>query len=553
MNKRNSIFIILAVMSVAVILRICGIRWGLPNELHFYSYHPDENMVLAAATKVNVLDGQFDPGFYNYGSLYIFIVSISIVIATMTGWVNLNWDDLGANISQVSNLYLTGRITAVLMGIATVYFVYLLGRKAYGRRVGMLATLLMAILPIHVMHSKFMAVDVPSTMLATVALIFAIRLAEGCHLRDYVFAGIFAGLAAGTKYNAGLVLIAPFVMHLYASKTNPVFRLFDLKLLGMAASAIIGFIIGTPGVFINQPQFINDFMYEVNHARTGHGLVFTDTGSGYLFHLVHSLLPGMGLPILILAIAGIVYALKKHKPADIALFSVIAVYYLIIGTAQVRFARYTIFMLPVLTLFAARMTIELYDRLSESKTASGALRKALTAFLVLITGYTLLYSASLNKVMTSRDTRDTSITWIRENITQGTSIGLPMIPWFYTPPFYPDMGIPVVADERLQHAQDFTDYQLVLSSQDEWDGEYLKRESPDYVLISEFEAIDRLRIKDASAVRYYQILADDYGIRQSFSSEPRLFEIKMPMPVKLPHDMSYPSPEIIIYARKGVE
>lgn len=540
-------------MSIAVILRICGIRWGLPNEMHFYSYHPDENMVLAAATRVDVLNGRLDPGFYNYGSLFIFIVSIGIVVATMTGWVNLNWDDLGANISQVSNLYLTGRIAAVLMGIATVYFVYVLGRKAYGRRVGMLAALFMGILPIHVMHSKFMAVDVPSTMLATVALIFAIRLSEGCRLRDYIFAGIFAGLAAGTKYNAGLVLIAPFVMHLYYSKVCPVYRLVDPKLYGMIGCAVIGFILGTPGILINQSGFINDFMFEINHAKTGHGLVFTDTGSGYLYHLIHSLLPGMGLPLLILTIISIIYALKKHQSVDIAFFSLIGVYYLIIGAAQVRFARYTIFMLPVLTLFAARMTIELYDRLSESKTASGALRKALTAFLVLITGYTLLYSASLNKVMTSRDTRDTSITWIRENITQGTSIGLPMIPWFYTPPFYPDMGIPVVADERLQHAQDFTDYQLVLSSQDEWDGEYLKRESPDYVVISSFEAVDRLRIGDASALGYYKVLTDDYDVKQDFTSSPRLFGIRMPLPVKLPHDMSYPSPEIIIYARKGVE
>lgn len=553
MNKKNSILIILGIIGIAVILRICGIRWGLPNELHYYSYHPDENMVLAAATKVNILDGHFDPGFYNYGSFYIFIVSIGIVIATLTGWVNLNWENLGANIGQISNLYLTGRIAAVLMGIATIYFVYVLGRKAYGRRAGMLAALFMAILPIHVMHSKFMAVDVPSTMLATVALIFAIRLSEGCRLRDYIFAGLFAGLAAGTKYNAGLVLIAPLVMHLYASKTNPIFRLFDPKLIGMAGCAVIGFIIGTPGVFINQPQFINDFMYEVNHARTGHGLVFTGTGSGYLFHLIHSLLPGMGLPILLLAIAGIIYALKKHKPADIAFFSLIAVYYLIIGAAQVRFARYTIFMLPVLTLFAARITIELYDRLSESKTPSAALSKALTTMLVLIIGYTMLYSISLNKVMTSRDTRDTSIAWIRENIPQGASIGLPAIPWYFTPPFYPEMGIPVRAEERLQDAQDFTDYQLVLSSQDEWDGEYLKRESPDYAVISEFEAIDRLRINDAAAIGYYKVLADDYNIKQTFTSRPRLFGIRMPIPVKLPHDMSYPSPEITIYARKGVE
>ena len=553
MNKSKSFFIILAVMSIAVILRVCGIRWGLPNELHYYSYHPDENMVLAAATKVNPFDGNFDPGFYNYGSFYIFIVSIGIVIATLTGWVNLNWDDLGANIGQVSNMYLTGRITAVLMGIATVYFVYVLGKKAYSKRIGILAALFMAILPIHVMHSKFMAVDVPSTMLATVALIFAIRLSEGCRLRDYIFAGIFAGLAAGTKYNAGLVLIAPLVMHLYTSKSNPLLRLFDPKLIGMAACAVIGFIIGTPGVFINQPQFIHDFLYEINHARTGHGLVFTDTGSGYVFHLIHSLLPGMGLPILILAIAGIIYALKKHKPADIAFFSLITVYYLIIGAAQTRFARYTIFMLPVLSLFAARMTVDLYDRLSEAKLSAGTLKKSFAALIILIVGYTMIYSISLDNMMASKDTRDRSTTWINDNIPQGAAIGLPATPWFFTPPFYPEMGLPVQAEERLKDAQEFTGYRLEISSENEWDADFLKQESPDYVAISSFEAIDRLRIQDTAALGYYKVLSEDYHVLRTFSSKPRLFGITMPLPVKLPHDMSYVSPEITIYARKGVE
>ncbi|MHB0999008.1 MAG: ArnT family glycosyltransferase [Armatimonadota bacterium] len=553
MLKKYPAVAVVIVMILAAVIRIWGIKWGLPSDLHFYSYHPDENMVLGAANRVNILFGQFDPGFYNYGSLYIFLVSISVIISAMCGLVNLAAVDLSTNISQVANMYLAGRTVAVLMGITTVYFVYLLGKKAYGRSAGILAAVFMAILPLHVMHSRFMAVDVPSTFFVTLTLLFAVRISDGHRLRDYIFAGLFAGFAAGTKYNAGLVLIAPIIIHLLTGKARPLLRIIDPKMFGMILCTAIGFVIGTPGVFLNTPQFIHDFTYEMGHARAGHGLVFAGTGSGFVYHFMHSLLPGMGLPLLVLAMIGVIYALRKRTSTDIALAAFLIVYYIMIGMAQVRFARYTIPFLPVLVLFAARFTVNLLDRLSSGKPAAKFAGYLVGIIVLLSIGYTTLYSFSLDNMMATVDTRDRSINWIRDNISRGSTIGLPTIPWFYTPPFEPDMGLSPIAGERLEQARDFSDYLLVVNGDREWDADYLTQESPDYVIISEFESVDRLRIKDESAFKYMKVLSDNYQVIREFSGSPSLFGYSVPLFAKLPHDMSYVSPDVTIYGRKGVD
>ena len=251
MARRLAVLAITAVLALAVGLRVWGIGWGLPTALHYFSYHPDETMVLFAATNVNFLEGQLDPGFYNYGSLYIYLVSISILLGSISGLVNLTSGDALLDVGEMAKLYMGGRIVALLLGIATVCLVYTLGKRAYGRGVGLLAALFMAVMPIHVMHSKFLAVDVPATFFVVLALLFAVRISEGHRLRDYLLAGVFAGLAAGTKYNAGLVVLAPIVTHLASGKAKPLLRVFSAKLLCVLIAAAVGFLIGTPGAVLN--------------------------------------------------------------------------------------------------------------------------------------------------------------------------------------------------------------------------------------------------------------------------------------------------------------
>ncbi|HKP20427.1 MAG TPA: glycosyltransferase family 39 protein [Thermoleophilaceae bacterium] len=67
------------------------------------------------------------------------------------------------------------RLVSVAAGVATVYLVYELGRQLYGRRTGLIAALLLALMPYHVLVSRQVLLDGPMTMLATLTLLLLVR------------------------------------------------------------------------------------------------------------------------------------------------------------------------------------------------------------------------------------------------------------------------------------------------------------------------------------------------------------------------------------------
>ena len=63
-----------------------------------------------------------------------------------------------------------GRVAMALVGVATVFAVYWLGDLLYGRRAGLAAALLLALMPYHVVVTRQVLLDGPMTFFATVTL-----------------------------------------------------------------------------------------------------------------------------------------------------------------------------------------------------------------------------------------------------------------------------------------------------------------------------------------------------------------------------------------------
>jgi Dolichyl-phosphate-mannose-protein mannosyltransferase len=90
------------------------------------------------------------------------------------------------------------RFVAAACGVVTVYLVYELGRQLYGRRAGLIAALLLALMPYHVIVSRQVLLDGPMTMFATLTLLLLVR---------YVLSGRPAWLYA-TGAAMGLTFLA---------------------------------------------------------------------------------------------------------------------------------------------------------------------------------------------------------------------------------------------------------------------------------------------------------------------------------------------------------
>ncbi|MBV9850898.1 MAG: glycosyltransferase family 39 protein, partial [Armatimonadetes bacterium] len=257
---------LLGALLLALALRLWGLGWGLPSATHYFSYHPDESMVLIHAMNMNLLRGDLLPHFYNYGSLQLYLVNFANTLAFLFGSGSLTITDFTTQYPQWAQLYLVGRGLTVAMGVGTVWATYALGARLWGRRAGVLAAVVLAVMPLHVQHSHWLTVDVPATFWGTLSLHWAARLATGDPrpLRAAVLAGVFAGLAAATKYNLALMLLPvalasllPFPGREGTGRLRP-----GLGLLPGGAGAVLAFLLACPGAALDYGRFRQDFGYE---------------------------------------------------------------------------------------------------------------------------------------------------------------------------------------------------------------------------------------------------------------------------------------------------
>lgn len=540
-----------AVLAVAAgfLLRFYGIGWSLPSGVHLFSYHPDEILIVGAARNLSPLEGQLNPHFFNYGSLYLYLISFALPPARALLSDTLYTD------------YLTARLIAAVMGGMTVWLVYLLGRKVGGRGVGVLAAVIMAIMPLHVMHSHYAAVDVPAGFWVAVSLLGAVCAASDPRARWYVLAGLGAGFAGATKYNCALVILAVVGAYVLSRQradaaSKPRLRLVLLSVAVLATA----FLVGTPGVVLAPAEFWQGFGYEMWHTRTGHGLVFAGTGSGWWYHLAHNLRYGLGAPMLALCLAGVALALWRRRPPALVLLCFCVPYYAAIGAFEVRFMRYLIPLLPALAVLAAEAAAWAVSGqdgigLLRRRWARAAVGTAVGAVMV----WTVLYSTAHVLLFTGTDPRDAAREWLLANARSRT-VGITTEPWFYSPPVSRFNGGPQSAKSFWRHVGE-SEFQLrVIGTSAE---ELRAERRPEFVVISDFEYGDPRRLLKRGTVppgtaaevesfaQFWDELNRRYRVIARFERLPQIGPLRWGKGELPPHDWMYPYPTVLVYRAKA--
>ena len=542
---------LVCVLVLALALRLWGITWGLPSATHYFSYHPDESVVLETSSlTMNVFAGRLLPHFYNYGSLQLYLVCFANTLAALFGAVDIVPKNFAEWYPQWAKMYLIGRLLTVGMGVGTVWATYALGATLWGRRAGLVAAIILAVTPLHAQQSHFLTVDVPATFWVVLSLLWSARLMtdDPKPLKAALLAGLFAGLAAATKYNMALAVL-PLLAACYTLRfTFPLGRVAACCGVGLLAF-LLAFFAACPGALLETSTFLKDVRFEAVHVQNADDPTFRNTGSGFVYHITHNLDAGLGLPLLVLALASIGYALYKHQRGDGLLAAFALPYYVLISLAAVRYARYTIPLLPILALWTGRMLADGL-RLPRLVLRRVAVTVAAAGFFATAVNALLLVSA-----MTGEDTRDQALSWLNTDEPVPLSrIGFGVQPWFGTAPVSPYFPLPglgtwaAVTPPELQR-------RIVYSGKD-WDTASLIADKPNVVVLSEYDYNDALRVHDPAALAYLAALNQNYQPAAGFLPA-------LPYPVGgskerdgllsrgLPHDMLYPSPDIVIYRRNG--
>ncbi|MFN3218336.1 MAG: DUF2298 domain-containing protein [Acidimicrobiales bacterium] len=108
------------------------------------------------------------------------------------------------------NANLIGRLLSALIDTATVALVYLLGRRLWDRRVGLVGAALATFCVLSIQYSHFHGAEAWVTFFVTAAVLVSLRLADGqLAPRVAAGAGVLLGLAAASKLIAVAALVVP--------------------------------------------------------------------------------------------------------------------------------------------------------------------------------------------------------------------------------------------------------------------------------------------------------------------------------------------------------
>jgi hypothetical protein len=521
------------VLVLAAVLRVVGLHWGLPDKFHLFSYHPDEFHSLRGALAL-LLAGDPNPHFFNYGSLYLYLVSIAAALAdsSSTGLGS------GESVAQLLRDWtLAARYLNVLCALLTVLVVALTGQRLLGGRQGLVAGLAVAVMPLHVMHSHYATVDVPQALFISLALYFAVRLAQQPTWRNYLLAGLMAGLAASVKYNGAVVIVAPLVAHLLADRTGTkAVRLYSPAPLVMLVMMAGAFALTSPYTFLDWENARRDILYEVSHMRVGEEPARSADPSGALFHALGLTITTAGATLAALWGLGVALGRKHARvAAGVVIFG--ALWAAMISLANVRYGRYEVGLVPVVALLLAAAPLAFRTRRSELRLPGFLLTVLPLALGLLVSGQVVW------RLQTLPDPRDDALQQIRRVVPPDRPVGLVWEPWFQSPPLDPCNGGQVLRANPVwrQFSQPVRPLAIIGLSAEE-----LTRQQPLAFVYSNFEIRDHLRTGSAEAQALVSHLRTEYA---------PLAVAQRPAPLagflgwQPPQDWLYAFPELHAYLR----
>jgi len=344
--------------------------------------HPDERFMTSVADRLKMpaslseyLDSSRNPlnprnsgnTFYVYGLLPQTLTHLTAVALTPSSALRptvraatpANWDsaplvpnpDLAgpriAPLQQLLNpagddltsyyfVHRVGRSWSALFQVLSIVVVFLIGRRLYSRRVGLLAALFMALSALPIQISHFFTVDLATAFFTLLAIYWAVRAAQNGGIGSFTALGISIGAAMACRVTmatlglAAIVAVAIRVWGVGAREQEIDYNDYDarrfapaslglLPAMGLLALAgilsLLTFRLLQPDAFIGtsfldlrpDPRFIDNITTIGSYVSGEADSPPSQQWAGripYLFPLQNMILWGMGLPLGLAAWAG---------------------------------------------------------------------------------------------------------------------------------------------------------------------------------------------------------------------------------------------------------
>jgi len=317
-RRRKTLILLAGLLILGTFLRL----WGLGSV-----YQRVDDYPLAQHIQI-IYGGDWRPDphwFYPIFFNYIVAVLLRLIsgILTVCGFN----PGLGLYPFSFDQILQIARITAALMGSLTIPLVFLTARRLYSEKAALIAASLFTLSFIHILYSHQIVLDVPMTFFYALSLYFCSILLTRGNMAFYVLAAFSGGLAVATKYNAIFIAAAIFAAHAIRelARGTKIWRIpVDGRLVATAAAAAAGFFAGHPYGLIRFREFLQaskNLIGLVHETEWNLRPIVPTTIWEHIKFSKHVQAVGNvftteGWPLSILIVLGVVYMIRKRRPAD---------------------------------------------------------------------------------------------------------------------------------------------------------------------------------------------------------------------------------------------
>jgi 4-amino-4-deoxy-L-arabinose transferase-like glycosyltransferase len=404
------ILLLAAILIAALVLRLDGIGFGLPalND-------PDEPLFMMTALEM-LQKQSFDPGWFGHpGTITFYALGAVIAAVGGLGIATGRFADGDAFAAAVyadpGILFLPARVMIALCGVLCVWLVFRLGKKLGGARLGLVAAALLAVNAVHIEYSQIIRTDVQASVFMLLGALAAVAVAERGRARDYLLAGLSAGLACATKWPAATIFVT--ILGAWACRPQEL-RGWHGPVLA-AGAALVTLVAVSPYLLIDHATVVANLSGEARAAHPG------ATGGGFFANLgwyaANPLLSSFGIGGLVLAVLGLGWGSGRARLWALLFLPFCLIFLAMIAAQTLRWERWIVPLLPFAALAAARALCALADLLPPHRLRPLALPAALIVLMA-----PMLWEARVAAAERRHDTRQIASAWLRANAPPGSSV-----------------------------------------------------------------------------------------------------------------------------------
>lgn len=585
-RPRVGLLALAILLLVGAAFRLYGLDWDSGRHLH-----PDERFLTTVTNDLDwpkTLENYFDAdqsplspyslkkiGMFVYGTLPIYIIKGAAVLLKADTYDKIPY---------------VGRIISTFFDLGALLVLFNLGKRLYGRKVGLLAAAFAALSVLNIQQSHFYTVDTFANLFILGTIYFLLRATSSGRWLTYAAAGLLFGMGLASKLSA-VTLLAPILTALVLDflrrrRSRPWMIAFEqslVRLLTLFILAALAFRILQPVAFSGptimnwefNPAWVADILKQqrILTGTSSEPWVQQWTGRSFFFPYTNLLLWGIGLPLGLAGFAGLGLAawelIRQKKIQHLLPLVFTGATLLYHSFTFIRFMRYFLPVYPFLALYAAYGIRWLWLRrrtaarepaalpLDRWKRFAAGLRNFRTnprlvfGLTGLVLGGTLLYALAFSAIYSVPHTRVTASRWIFANVPAGSTLASEH--W--------DDVLPLGGlDGKTAYGSSGLFTQVTMTNYENDTPEKLAKmvsnlEKADYIILSSnrlYDSIPRLPLRYPMTIRYYDLLfSGELGFEQvaEFTSYPRLLGIQLPDQGAEEAFSVYDHPRVLIFKK----